>query len=91
MIHISDEKRREEEFPGNINPYANPSATMAVERARLAMDLAGRGGPAAAELRDVLLDRDEPGDGGGFDPDAAGDELDRIDLEPEWELNNPKK
>lgn len=102
VISISDEKRRDNEYPNHINPNANPSATLAIERAKLAMSLAGRDDTEAGELREALLDRDDldPEGAGlrpagldsetgktGLEPDKTGPKTDGTDYDPSGELH----
>lgn len=45
------------EYPNSINPNANPSGTLAIERAKLAMSLVHENGQAARDLQAELLDQ----------------------------------
>ena len=60
METIRDKARGDNEYPNSINPNANPSATLALERAKMAMALAGEPGEEAEKLRNALLDWGEP-------------------------------
>jgi len=60
---IDDYNLQDNEYPNNINPNANSGATLALERAKMAMSVAGQSGASASELRNALLDQ------GDLDPD----------------------
>lgn len=50
---------KNKEYPNAINPNANSGATLAIERAKLAMSLAGEDSKEGIELRKALLDQDD--------------------------------
>lgn len=47
------------DYPNAINPNANPSGTLALERAKLAMSLANNDSPEAKQIQAELLDQSD--------------------------------